>query len=106
MRRIQYTALSCGLDGSCRCSWCVHSRRLWRSRAAPEISRERLRADLEFLTSARLEGRASLTPGAAAAARFIAAELGKAGVRPASGDSYLQPPSVASTSTRWRAPSA
>src|SRR5688572_29123548 len=91
MRRIQYTALSCGLDGSCRCSWCVHSRRLWRSRAAPEISRERLRADLEFLTSARLEGRASLTPGAAAAARFIAAELGKAGVRAASGDSYLQP---------------
>ena len=60
-------------------------------RAAPEISRERLRADLEVLTSARLEGRASLTPGAAAAARFIAAELGKAGVRPASGDSYLQP---------------
>ena len=60
-------------------------------RAAPEISRERLRADLEFLTSARLEGRASLTPGAAAAARFIAAELAKAGVRPASGDSYLQP---------------
>ena len=33
--------------------------------AAPEISRERLRADLEFLTSAPLEGRASLTPGAA-----------------------------------------
>ena len=46
---------------------------------APEVSRERLRADLEVLTSAPLEGRASLTPGAAAAARFIAAELGKAG---------------------------
>ena len=55
------------------------------------ISRERLRADLEFLTSAPLEGRASLTPGAEAAARFIAGELAKSGLRPASGDSYLQP---------------
>ena len=60
-------------------------------RVTTEISRERLRADLEFLTSARLEGRASLTPGAAAAARFIAGELGKAELRPANGDSYLQP---------------
>jgi len=58
---------------------------------APEVSRERLRADLEFLTSPPLEGRASLTPGAAAAATFIAAELAKAGLRPVSGDSYLQP---------------
>ncbi len=55
------------------------------------VSPERLRADLEFLASAPLEGRASLTPGAAAAARFIAAELAKAGLRPANGDSYLQP---------------
>ena len=58
---------------------------------AADVSRERLRADLEFLTSAPLEGRASLTPGAATAARFIASELGKAGLRPADGDSYLQP---------------
>jgi hypothetical protein len=57
----------------------------------PEISRDRLRADLEFLASAPLEGRASLTPGAAAAAKFIAGELAKAGLRPANGDSYLQP---------------
>jgi hypothetical protein len=60
-------------------------------RAAPEVSRERLRADLEFLTSAPLAGRASLTPGAEAAARFIAGELAKSGLRPASGDAYLQP---------------
>ena len=60
-------------------------------RGAPDVSRERLRADLEFLTSAELEGRASLTQGAAAAARFIAGELAKAGLRPANGDAYLQP---------------
>ena len=52
-------------------------------REAPEVSRERLRADLEFLTSAPLEGRASLTPGAASAARFIAdrARQGRRGAR-------------------------
>jgi hypothetical protein len=58
---------------------------------ARDVSRERLRADLEFLTSAPLEGRASLTPGAAAAARYLAGELGKAGLKPGNGDSYLQP---------------
>ena len=47
--------------------------------AAPEVSRERLRADLEFLTSPPLEGRASLTQGADAAAWFLATELRKAG---------------------------
>ena len=61
------------------------------SQGTPEVSRERLRADLEFLTSAPLEGRASLTPGAEAAARFIAGELTKSGLRPANNDSYLQP---------------
>ena len=58
---------------------------------APDMGRARMRADLEFLTSAALEGRASLTPGAAAAARYLAAELGKAGLRPVAGDSHLQP---------------
>jgi hypothetical protein len=59
--------------------------------AAPNVSRERLRADLEFLTSPPLEGRASLTQGADAAAWFLAAEMRKAGLQPANGDSYLQP---------------
>ena len=58
---------------------------------APEVSRDRLRADLDVLTSEPLAGRASLTPGAESAARFIAGELQKAGLRPANGDSYLQP---------------
>jgi hypothetical protein len=58
---------------------------------APDVSRERLRADLDFLASPPLEGRASLTQGANAAAWFLATELRKAGVQPANGDSYLQP---------------
>jgi hypothetical protein len=58
---------------------------------APEVSRERLRADLDFLASPPLEGRASLTQGASAAAWFLATELRKAGLQPAHGDSYLQP---------------
>jgi hypothetical protein len=57
----------------------------------PDVDRERLRADLEFLASPPLEGRASLTQGADAAAWFLATELRKAGGRPANGDSYLQP---------------
>ena len=59
--------------------------------AAPEVSRERLRADLDFLASPPLEGRASLTQGAHAAAWFLATELRKAGLQPANGASYLQP---------------
>ncbi len=59
--------------------------------AVPDVSRERLRADLEFLTSPPVEGRASLSQGAEAAAWFLATELRKAGLQPASGDSYLQP---------------
>ena len=49
-----------------------------------------MRADLAFLTSPPLEGRASLTPGADAAAKFLASELRKAGLQPGDGDGYLQ----------------
>ena len=49
-----------------------------------------MRADLEFLTSPPLDGRASLTQGADAAAWFLATELRKAGLQPAAGNSYLQ----------------
>ena len=50
-----------------------------------------MRADLEVLTSPALEGRASLTRGADAAARFLASELRKAGAQPGNQDAYLQP---------------
>jgi hypothetical protein len=59
--------------------------------SSPPSSRERMRADLEFLTSPPVDGRASLTQGADAAAWFLATELRKAGLHPAVSDSYLQP---------------
>jgi len=49
-----------------------------------------MRADIEFLSSPPLEGRASLSRGADAAAWFLAAEMAKAGLRPPDGKSYLQ----------------
>jgi hypothetical protein len=55
-----------------------------------EASRTRMRADLDFLASPPVAGRASLTQGADAAAWFLATELRKAGVETGNGDSYLQ----------------
>lgn len=55
-----------------------------------QVSRDRMRTDLAFLTSPALEGRASLTPGADAAAKFLASELRKAGLQPGDRDGYLQ----------------
>lgn len=57
---------------------------------AGSASQARMRADLTFLTSPPLTGRASLSPGADAAAWFLATELRKAGAQPADGTSYLQ----------------
>ena len=57
---------------------------------AQRSSRERMRADLEFLCSPPLDGRGSLTRGAEAAAWFLATELRKAGLQPGVGDGYLQ----------------
>jgi hypothetical protein len=56
----------------------------------PAGSRLRMQADLEFLASPPVDGRASLTQGADAAAWFLATELRKAGLQPPDGRSYLQ----------------
>ncbi len=58
--------------------------------AADKPSRDRLRADLDFLCSDTLEGRASLTRSADVSARYIAAEFARSGLLPAAGKSYLQ----------------
>ena len=50
-----------------------------------------LRADLTFLSSSALEGRMSLERGSEVAIQWIAAEFQKAGLKPAAGDSFLQP---------------
>ena len=52
--------------------------------------RRRLRADLEFLSSEALAGRASLSREAEIAARYIAADFARTGLQPAAGGSYLQ----------------
>ena len=58
--------------------------------AAQQVNRERMRADLEFLCSPPIEGRASLSRGAAAAAWFLAAEMRKIGLQPTVDNGFLQ----------------
>jgi hypothetical protein len=55
------------------------------------IQAARLKADLTFLSSDALEGRRSLERGSEVAIQWIASEFAKAGLKPAAGDSYLQP---------------
>lgn len=55
----------------------------------PAMTR-RLRADLAFLASPPLDGRASLSRGADATAWFLASELRKAGLESAAGPDFLQ----------------
>ncbi len=55
------------------------------------IQASRLKADLTFLSSDALEGRRSLERGSEVAIQWIASEFAKAGLKPAAGDSYLQP---------------
>lgn len=55
------------------------------------IKAANLRADLFFLSSDALEGRMSLERGSEVALQWIADEFTKAGLKPAAGDSFLQP---------------
>jgi len=50
-----------------------------------------LHADLGFIASDALQGRMSLTTGDEVAVQWIAAEFAKVGLKPAFGNSYLQP---------------
>jgi hypothetical protein len=54
------------------------------------VNARRLRADLQYLCSTKLQGRVSLSLGADAAARYIADEFKGAGLAPAAGAAYLQ----------------
>ncbi|HWC95120.1 MAG TPA: M28 family peptidase [Candidatus Sulfopaludibacter sp.] len=55
------------------------------------IQAAKLKADLTFLSSDAMEGRRSLERGDDAAIQWIASEFAKAGLKPMTGDSYLQP---------------
>jgi hypothetical protein len=59
--------------------------------ANPRPNLNRVRADLRYLTSEKLAGRVSLSPQADLAAHYIADQFQKAGLKPANGNSYLQP---------------
>src|SRR5207244_1903422 len=54
------------------------------------ISADRMRADLQFLSSDALEGRLSLRRGSEVAMQWIAAEFAKSGLKPGVGESFLQ----------------
>lgn len=56
--------------------------------ATPQM--RRVRADLDFLTSDALQGRASLTREADVTARYIASEFARLGLQPGAAGSYLQ----------------
>src|SRR3954453_7250991 len=56
-----------------------------------DIQAAKIRADLTFLASDAMEGRMSLERGSEVAIQWIASEFAKAGLKPLSGDSYLQP---------------
>jgi hypothetical protein len=58
--------------------------------AQDRVSRDRMRADLEYLCSPATEGRASLSRGAGTAAVFLAAEMQKIGLQPAAPGGFLQ----------------
>src|SRR5262249_24847945 len=55
------------------------------------IQASRLKADLTFLSSDPLDGRRSLDRGSEIAIQWIASQFPKAGLKPANGDSFLQP---------------
>ena len=55
------------------------------------IKASTLRADLTFLASDAMEGRMSLERGSDVSIQWIASEFTKAGLKPAFGDTYLQP---------------
>ncbi len=55
------------------------------------IKESDLKAELTFLSSDALQGRMSLQPGDDTAIQWVASEFEKAGLKPAAGDSFLQP---------------
>src|SRR5258706_15567577 len=57
---------------------------------AARIRAEGLKADVAFLASDTLQGRATPSPGLDAAAEYIASQMRKAGLEPVGDDGYFQ----------------
>ncbi|HXY31209.1 MAG TPA: M20/M25/M40 family metallo-hydrolase [Gemmatimonadaceae bacterium] len=86
-----FASLACAVGGATQT---VKSAPGIPERAAPgyrTIQESELRADLTFLASDALQGRMSLETGDMVAIEWVASEFKKAGLKPAFGDSYLQP---------------
>ncbi len=83
--RIWLLMAACGL---------VLAQSVTRSRIATgfnSIQQADLRKGVEYLASDPLQGRLSLQPGSDTAAKWVAAEFQKAGLKPLAGNSFLQP---------------
>src|SRR5256886_14703316 len=59
-------------------------------RVAAHLQAEDLKADVSFLASDALQGRATPSPGLDIAAEYIAAQFRRAGLEPAGDDGYFQ----------------
>lgn len=57
----------------------------------PAVSGDRIRAHLEFLADDQLEGRGTGSPGYEVAARYVADQFKRLGLKPAGTEGYLQP---------------
>ncbi len=73
-------------------SFCAPSLRAWAADAPPVISAERIKADVTYLASDRLEGRGPGTRGEELTTEYLANEFKKAGLKPlGERGTYLQP---------------
>ncbi|HET8715156.1 MAG TPA: M28 family peptidase [Holophagaceae bacterium] len=67
--------------------------------AAPKVSEAAIRAHLAFLSDDLLEGRGTGQRGGDLAVLYLRTELARMGLKPANGDSYLQPVKIAGVKT-------
>lgn len=92
MRRLAPLALALALLPACRAPGAAQDAARAPALDDDDVPRvERLQRLLGALAHDSLMGRRVGTPGAAAAARFLASELERYGVRPAGGSGYFQP---------------
>ena len=73
------------------------------SRIAAHVRAEDLTADVSFLASDTLQGRATPSPGLDVAAEYIASQFRKAGLEPVGDDGYFQTATYQVLTRTWTA---